>query len=387
MKSLHQCLSSKTFRFVAFPISFVILLHAVSLYIGRGYTTSDESSNDWFTYIGHGLREYWLRVLSYIAYEHALLSLLILVSVFVGILGLWWSLHPTSIQGIYDCLTARDLPASSKGLEGTSGFLALATFALAEGGALTVVARGEGQTIIVLIIYTVAVIFTLFWIVATLRTTVTEGGAEVRAYDGPSTQYGRFALHWTVFLALIMTFLAWNRLLPNQTHRNAYKNPDIKITPMLLQSRISDVLSFLGMPDSRPDAATWIQWLSTYENRTIQAASDCSSDVSDRFLWIEASSRFDDFYTTFPVRLKYDDKQIVIQDRVAFLINKESRTDCPIYRQMFFRKTGDDPQDIVDIKDPNPGDVLVILLQVAPTKDKNLNEDVEQLGFSLTKDK
>src|SRR5262245_47739505 len=117
-------------------------------------------------------------------------------------------------------LFGEDIPApASGGTEGTGIFIALATFALAEGGALTAVAKGEGRDSIVLAIYGVIVVFTIGWIVFLLRFTAEDRTSSatrrIRAFDALTHRYGQVTLIWTFLLALIMFFLALNQLLPN----------------------------------------------------------------------------------------------------------------------------------------------------------------------------
>ena len=163
-----------------------------------------------------------------------LIWLMTLIALIVGILAMWWGCHRWSLEFVCTRLHGADLKASRPDAkDGTSAFIALATFALAQGGALTVVARGEGRTAIVLWIYGVSVLFTIVWIVCLLRMTDPADRA-ARAFSDTSVTYGRFALWWTAFVALIMVFLGANQLLPNQTYRVAYPAGPIQMNPPML---------------------------------------------------------------------------------------------------------------------------------------------------------
>lgn len=85
--------------------------------------------------------------------------------------------------------------------DGYGPFTALASFALAQGAALTAVAKGEDRTGLVLFIYAVAVTLTVLWIRSMLAAVKEQPAVEgqvvadtpLRAYDRPSITYGRWA--------------------------------------------------------------------------------------------------------------------------------------------------------------------------------------------------
>lgn len=108
--------------------------------------------------------------------------------------------------------------------DGYGAFTALATFALAQGAALTAVPKGEDRTALVLSIYAVAVALTVLWIsrmLSAVKDLPADGGT-IRAYDRPSITYGRWAQFWTLIEAVVLIYLGTQGLLPNQTTRVPY---------------------------------------------------------------------------------------------------------------------------------------------------------------------
>ena len=152
----------------------------------------------------------------------------------------WWNTLVLEIRRTF-ALDVQEYGSS----DGYSVFIALATFAVAESTALTVVAKGEGQDLVVLWIYAVIVILTGLWIRSMLivRQVETQEGTTTARYpfNESSMRYGRWTLSWTVILGLIMIGLAYLELLPNQTRRTAFLEKDIDCDTLLLQDKVAQL--------------------------------------------------------------------------------------------------------------------------------------------------
>lgn len=109
------------------------------------------------------------------------------------------------------------LPLGSE--NATAMFATLAGFALAEGAALTVVAKEEGRDTLVLTIYSVAVVFSYIW----TRQLLVTRPAEDKGFDKTTQLHGQFTLAWILFCGSIMFTLGCLGLLPNQEWRTPYE--------------------------------------------------------------------------------------------------------------------------------------------------------------------
>lgn len=214
------------------------------------------------------------------------------------------------------------LPFSER--DGYSPFNTLATFALAQGAALTVVAKGEGRDTLVLTIYAVAVLVTLIWIWFMLSAyRLQPDGTRIRAYDEPTIRYGRFTLFWTIVLGMVMSLLGALGLLPNQSTYVAYKGGDI----------IPNVYEFSEIKGSDRDQSL---------NKWIGALNDAGAvkylEPPARLVIIEQSGNFGGQYPIKPFRMSLDcdSSKFVFLDRYAFLRSRESATNPFVYRQLEF---------------------------------------------------
>jgi hypothetical protein len=251
-------------------------------------------------------------------------------------------------------------------------FNALGSFALAQGAALTVVAKGEGRDALVLSIYAITVTLTGAWIVATLRATrdaSTPGQSSqiARAYDAPSIRYGRWTLSWTVFLAIILLELGWMELLPNQTPRIAYNNGTMtcEATSML------DRMKRFGGAQAKMDK--WIEWIGKSPRQL----------DGEQFLWVEQKSPFPDSYKPFAIDLVCN-QGYVFGERVAFLVKTLPGEYQPTYRQIPFRGAGfpEVNSATLDVKDADRGESIVVLLFARdPASEKQPTG--QQFGFQL----
>jgi len=169
--------------------------------------------------------------------------------------------------------------------DGYGPFTALATFALAQGAALTAVAKGEHRTGLVLTLYAVAVAVTVFWIWTMLRAVKAQapvGGVgpvtDVRAYDRPTITYGRWAQSWTLLLALVLVYLGIQGLLPNQTTREPYNGGNL-----FLDSKGPDAVRELYYRGGKSWFDRFLKW-----------------DLDGKQLtWFEQREPFTAFYTPF----------------------------------------------------------------------------------------
>lgn len=279
---------------------------------------------------------------------------------------------------------------SGTGKDGVGAFIALATFALAEGGALTAVAKRERRDNIVLTIYGIIVLVTAAWIIAMLRSTTDEAvgtppkPVTVRAFDRTSIRYGRFTLGWTVVLGLIMVFLAVNQLLPNQTNRVAYLKDKIDSDPFLLTGKRNDALASLGGDvQDRNASETWIRWIADAELRAQVQAKAKNQPIDKRIIWIEQRSPFQEYYKSFAARLKYDNQRFKITDRVAFLIKRDPGLGRPVYRQVLFRRENDGFSDTFDLMEPDPDEVLIIMAYIEAVDGGRLTDDTKQYKLDI----
>jgi len=277
---------------------------------------------------------------------------------------------PSYIARLYACDLDR-LPFSRTN-DAYAPFTALGTFALAQGAALTAVAKGEGRDTLVLVIYGITVALTGAWIVSTLRSVRSESSADspnqvARAYDRPSISYGRWTLSWTILLACILLVLGWLQLLPNQTTRIAYDRGDIACDAENAQQRLKLAAGTQAAMDK------WVEWI----GNTPRVAD------GEQFFWIEQKSPFPDSYKPFAIDLVCN-KDYVFGERVAFLVKTIPGEYRPSYRQVPFRGPGfrEACNATLDVLDATRGESLVILLFArAPGSAKQPTGP--QFGFKL----
>jgi len=250
--------------------------------------------------------------------------------------------------------------------EGYSAFNALAGFAVAQGVALTAVAKGEGRTGLVLSIYLVAALLTVWWTASLLKATRFEidshgTSTPLRAFDLPSIQHGRFTLTWTLVVAIILAFLAANGLLPNQTAREPFPG-SIVVSPYFFGSRPQDRLA--GIEGSKIDRQTLDQWLSW-----ITKEKD-----NQRLVWLQQQSPFPGHHTSIHVELTYNAELIAVSQRVAFLVKADDDSARPNLRQLKFDLLPPNfvQTDRFTIVNPDPGERLVVLCFIEPKKDKTI---------------
>ena len=289
--------------------------------------------------------------------------------------------------------------------DGYGPFTALATFALAQGAALTVVARGEERVWLVLAIYAVAVAFTVRWIQAQLAAVKSQppaagsaaplaaivppakgppapAGAWTtrRAYDRPTITYGRWTQGWTLVLAVVLIYLGTQGLLPNQTRRTAFLKDDIPVDFNSVQNRRQGALAPRGDQAAREQFDVWVRWLAEGDElyaraRKAEPAAPVEQKVAGkqnqppqpdrRLIWVEQRADFQQFYKSFTARLTYATDKIELRERVAFLVRRDAGSPRPIYRQVQFRPNRDGgASDIFEVTEPNPDEILVILVYV-----------------------
>lgn len=257
--------------------------------------------------------------------------------------------------------------------DGYGPFTALATFALAQGAALTAVAKGEGRDTLVLIIYAVAVFVTFIWVLTLLRTRRWEkregvdAPAWVRAYDRPSTVYGRWALVWTVLLGGVLSVLGWLELLPNQTVRVHYNKGEIGCEPFTYL----DLVSRAG--SDRIFLEKWIEWI----YKSTPAAQ------KQHFMWVEQKSPFPESYKPFEVTLTCN-KPYVLGERVAFLVKVSPGDYRPSYRQLRIADAWNvsAQRSVIDIPDATVGEYVVVLVFVRDSSGKEFPKK-EKVNFRL----
>jgi hypothetical protein len=220
----------------------------------------------------------------------------------------------------------------------TGMFAALAGFALAQGVALTAVAKGEGRDWIVISIYVAVVIFSYLWTRQVLLT-----GEKEAFFDTTTLIQARYTLAWIICLGSVMTALGMYSLLPNQKWRELYrKTGAITCTTVRANNYASN--------DADADiqkARKWIKW--------------ASSDTSLETYWIESAAGFDASYRTFDVLVDHVNR-FQINDLVAFLRRQDTPASLPTYRQLTVRE----PTTVnggwsITVENPNLGDHVVII--------------------------
>jgi len=285
---------------------------------------------------------------------------------------------PNGILKAITFLLATDLDGRipfNKSKDGYSVFNALATFALAQGAALTAVASSEGREPLVLSIYAGIVLVTIAWISSMLRMLgddVDEAGntVPVRAYDRPSIRYGRWTLTWSFFLGAIMLILGSMELLPNQTRRVKYDEGPIECEALTYLQRMDRSGQTRQMMDK------WIEWLGK------------SSRVykEEQFFWVQQKSPLADSYKPFALDLKCD-QNYLFGERAAFILSESPDEYRPQYRQLRFRGQNLKATNsaILDVKDAKEGDSIVVLLYARDpnTEEVDKQPSGQQFNFRL----
>ncbi len=253
--------------------------------------------------------------------------------------------------------------------DGYSPFNALATFALAQGAALTAVARGEGRDKIVLSIYAIAVVLTICWIRAMLRATKTvpDGQRPLRAYDAPTIRYGRWVQLWTLILSVILFVLGTLELLPNQTPRIPYDRGTIWCDAWAIADRPKVSGGRQGLMDK------WIEWLSR----------SASGGRRQQLLWIESKSPFPASYKPFVVTLRCN-ADYAFGERVAFLVKDEPGEYRPTYRQIWFQEEGVSTTDHAELEIIDAArDERVVILTFAGNPNQDAQPSADLFRFRL----
>lgn len=284
---------------------------------------------------------------------------------------------------------------SGLGKDAVGMFIALASFALAESTALTVVARDDDKQMFVLSIYVIVVLFTLAWIIYMLRL---GRGRHGTAFDRTSMHYGYFTLVWNIVLAVIMLVLAANRLLPNQTSRNFLPFDQIAVQSAYPGDRaLIDLESESGVRLTNYEA--WI----ALSQRTSGTANKDNSDETTTIVWLLQKGHFDDHFRSKRFRVGLTDDTVLIDPRscgdqsaptaeapgghirllrrAAFLASVEPRHMNPVYRQLPFSESGNELGCDFLLIDPNPSEKLMVVLEVRhPAK-----LDLKTVDFVITK--
>ena len=243
--------------------------------------------------------------------------------------------------------------------DGFGPFGALGTFALAQGVALTAVAKDSKRIWIVLAVYTFAVLFTIAWIAATLKLTIiSEKGQPVSAFNSPSLKFGRWTQTWTLFLGAVMFILGLLGMLPNQTWRVFYGKATIPSTPVPVLTRGA---ADTGGPKSSVEEEKlnmdrWIEWMALGHRPS-----------TDQFLWVQQSDPFNDFYVRFDAYVSIALAPGATLDPVAaFLVKGDGVPYRPVYRQLPFRRDSNSVNlAVLSVDQPDPGEGLVLLIGVS----------------------
>jgi hypothetical protein len=286
---------------------------------------------------------------------------------------------PSCLQQCTDRLFAWSLDKKAYSTkEGYSAFNALAGFAVAQGVALTAVAKGEGRTFLVLSIYFVAACLTICWTAKLLHSTREESddegaSATVRAFDYPSIQHGRFTLAWILVVAGILMLLACLGLLPNQTMRE-YFSGDIKLSSSYFASRSTD--RFAGIEGSRDDRQAldmWLKWIK-------------SDEGDNNLVWLEQLTPFPAHQKSLNVELKYDSTLVDVSKRVAFLVKADRDSARPNLRQMQFDldPPNFDQSNKLTLVEPDPGELLVIMCYVEARPKKSIKR-LSDCSFAIAR--
>jgi hypothetical protein len=255
--------------------------------------------------------------------------------------------------------------------EGYGVFSALATFALAQGAALTAVAKEEDKTWIVLSIYFVTVVATIWWIRSMLAAVKEQRPYAhprfIRAFDYTSIRYGRWAQGWTIFLSVVLFILGCLGLLPNQTSRAFYNKGDADCDAWIASDRLQLDSNSERLMDQ------WIRWI----------GNSGRDDKREKFVWIQTKGTFEQSYKPFNLELRCT-SEYEFGERVAFLVKQEREEYRPTYRQIRFREAGFSTTNAatLEVPDANRGERIVVLVFA---RDPNHEEQptAQQFKFKL----
>lgn len=294
-------------------------------------------------------------------------------------------------------------PSTTK--DATGIFIALASFALAESTALTVVARDDDKQLLVLIIYGVAVVFTIAWIVLML---VSGRTSSATPFDATSIRYGRMTLAWNVILAGLMVVLAFNRLLPNQTARAYLSQKSIPVSLAFDGDRVLEQLE----KDEGIRLTGFESWIALcdrpfsgdIQKQTPQAGKEVKAKT---IVWLKQIQNFDAHFRSKRYRVALDgdisfdpescgeevaqgtgnkqaddSKTVRLLRRAAFLVRVNPKSGNPEYRQLPFTEYGDALGCDFLLVDPNPRERLLVVIELehVPSVDpKKLNLQIKEL--------
>jgi hypothetical protein len=262
--------------------------------------------------------------------------------------------------------------------DGYSPFSALATFAIGQAAAVTAFAKGHDRLVVA--VYAITVAITLLWIMSMLRAKRDEpiGTPPVptphRAYDKPTIRYARFTLTWTLILSVIISYLGFNLLLPNQTKRTDYIG-DFKVNTDFIQNRRNGALASMpGEEGSRQALDVWVKWLANGENSTLKLEAEDEQKVKQaareqkvpqkRLVWIEQRKEFTDNFKSLSGELKCSSSHS-FGEKAAFLVKRDGSSPRPIYRQISFQiNEQGGTSNRFELREPDAGEYLVILAQV-----------------------
>ncbi|MGK2910550.1 MAG: hypothetical protein ACSLE1_12235 [Sphingobium sp.] len=263
--------------------------------------------------------------------------------------------------------------------EGYSAFVALAGFAVAQGVALTAVAKGEDRERIVICIYVVMVLLTLAWTSFMLRRRRAEAiGTPAkyrvrRAFDRPSTQFGRWTFGWISMIGIIMFLLGANKLLPNQKYRESFTAKDIPASVMYLNEKLAKSKT---MSPNQESFDNWISW--------IKKAYPNNDNSTERIIWIEQNVAFDKSHDSFALDLSYKSVSFDIESRVAFLVTPDSTSSKPMYRQIKFRTDNEGRvSNTLDVTEPNSREYVAIMLVLQGKGGTVVPMDMSPFEFKL----
>jgi hypothetical protein len=296
-------------------------------------------------------------------------AIVVILAALVGVI-LYCHTKAFSLLDEWDRFLCNDVASKKRDpvqKDGYGPFGALGTFALAQGAALTAVAKGEGRDALVLGIYAFAVIFTIVWIRQLLRAEVGGDAGPVLAFETTSHYFGRWTLGWTLFLSLIMLVLGWMGLLPNQNWRADYSsNGAIKCEALSADAKL---LRSAGVSDQLMNS--WISWIGERK----------LSSPGQRFLWIQSKSEFPGSYKPFVADVVFASRYKP-QEMVAFLLKKDTPASSPTYRQIAFR-LGSDGQmtNTLDVVDPNKGEWVVVLAFAIDNESSKPSPDSETIAW------
>jgi hypothetical protein len=257
--------------------------------------------------------------------------------------------------------------------DGFGAFGALGTFALAQGAALTAVAKGEKRDNLVLFIYAIIVVFTILWILAMLWASITvedpknEGSSQtVPAFEWTSIRFGRWTLIWTVFLGIIMFVLGCMGLLPNQNWRVPYTSTG----PIRCEALSADTRLQRSSGTSQKLMDSWIGWI-----------NERSRAPTVRFFWVQTKSEFGDYFKPFAVDVEFAPRYLP-QRMVAFLLHKDTPASRPTYRQLAFRLgPNNESTNTLDLEDADKGDSVIVLAFAEDKESKSAALPAEDIAW------